>query len=463
MSSHVDISRIPANSRREFLALTAAATGAGALLGMASAAAQTAEKSAPQLGPAPEQPFRSPPLQKVRIGFVGVGGMGSNHVAQLTKVPGAEIVAICDLVPEKVAAAQKVVEDAGFKRPAGFDKSPEDYKRLCESVDCDVVYTATPWELHVPVCLAAMNAGKHAVTEVPASQTEEGCWALVEHSEKLGKHCIMLENCCYDRAEMLFLNIIRKGLLGEVLHAECGYLHDLRGVKFSTGGEGLWRRAWSEKHNGNLYPTHGLGPVAHYMDINRGDQFEFLVSMSSPSRGLQLWQQEKLKSDDPRRNENYVLGDVNTTMIQTVKGRTIYVVHDTNLPRPYSRINMVQGTRGVMMDYPPRIHIEGTTKEHEWDKDEAWLEKYEHPLWKSDVVKKASGGHGGMDYLENYRIVQCLLKGEPTDMNVYDAAAWSVLCELTERSVKNRSRPIDIPDFTRGRWKTWPQLGIVEA
>ncbi|MBI5865333.1 MAG: Gfo/Idh/MocA family oxidoreductase [Planctomycetes bacterium] len=408
-------------------------------------------------------PLRTPAMKTVRIGFVGVGGMGTNHVNQLCKVPGAEIVAVCDVVPEHAKRAQDIVEKAGFKRPAAFDKGPEDYRRLCETVDCDVVYTATPWELHVPVCVAAMNAGKHAVTEVPAAYRIEDCWKLVELAEKHSRHCIMLENCCYDRVEMLFLNIIRKGLLGEVLHGECGYLHDLRGVKFSKDGEGLWRRAHATRRNGNLYPTHGIGPVANYMNINRGDQFDYLVSMSGPSRGLQLFQQDKLEKDDPRRAEQYVLGDVNLALIKTKLGKTIYLVHDTNLPRPYSRINLVQGTRGLMKDYPPEIHIEGRSPGHGWQKAEEYYAEFEHPLWRSDKVKQASGGHGGMDYLENYRLIQCLLKGEPTDMNVYDAAAWSCLCEATERSVAGRSKSVDIPDFTRGRWKSWQPLPIVEA
>lgn len=450
--------------RRDFLKLGLLA-GATALPIPARAAAQESGGAAPpaKLGPAPEQPFACAPIETVRIGVVGVGGMGTNHVQQLCKVPGAEIVAVCDIVPERAARAQNIVEKAGFKRPAGFDKGPEDYKRLCESVACDVVYTATPWELHVPVCLAAMKAGKHAVTEVPAAHFVEECWALVEHAESLKKHCMMLENCCYDRTEMLFLNLIRKGLLGDVLHAECGYLHDLRGVKFNGDGEALWRRAWATRHNGNLYPTHGLGPVANYLNINRGDQFDYLVSMSSPSRGLQLFQ-ETLPAGDKRRGEKYVLGDVNTTLIRTVNGRTIYLVNDTNSPRPYSRINMVQGTKGLLMDYPGRVYIEGKSKKNDvFDDVSAWYEEYEHPLWKSESVKNAAGGHGGMDYLESYRFVQCLRQGKPTDMNVYDAAAWSVMCELTERSVAGRSRPIDIPDFTRGRWKTWPALPIVEG
>lgn len=450
--------------RRDLLKAGALA-GVGALLGGVGACVQDPHKTfRPERRPSPApEPTANQSIERVRIGFVGVGGMGTNHVNQLTRVPGAEIVAVCDIQPEHAKRAQDIVEKAGFGRPAAFDRGPEDYKRLCETVDCDIVYTATPWELHVPVCVAAMRAGKHAATEVPAAYTVEGCWELVDHAEKHRRHCVMLENCCYDRTELMFLNIIRHGLLGEVLHAECGYLHDLRDVKFSRGGEGLWRRAHSQTRDGNLYPTHGVGPIANYMNINRGDAFDYVVSMSGPSRGLQLYQQERLEPNDERRGESYKLGDVNLALIRTKLGRTIYLVHDTNLPRPYSRINLVQGTRGVLKDYPPKVHIEGRSKGHEWEDGATYAAEFEHPLWKSDAVKQASGGHGGMDYLENYRLIQCMRRGVALDMDVYDAASWSVLCACTEQSVAARSKPIDIPDFTRGAWKARQPWGIVEA
>jgi hypothetical protein len=257
---------------------------------------------------------------------------------------------------------------------------------------------------------------------------------------------------------------VRQGIFGELLHGECSYQHDLRGVKFSTDGEGLWRRAHATRRNGNLYPTHGLGPIAQCLNVNRGNTFDYLVSMSTPSRGLQLWQQEHLAADDPRRRETYVLGDVNLTLIKTSLGQTIYLVHDTNAPRPYSRINAIQGTRGLMQGWPDRIYIEGrSAHDDQWEPLDAWFQQYEHPLWRSERVRTASGGHGGMDFLEDWRLITCLRAGLPTDWDVYDAAAWSAVSELSERSVARGSRPMDIPDFTRGRWRTRPALGIVEA
>jgi predicted dehydrogenase len=334
---------------------------------------------------------------------------------------------------------------------------------MCEEEDLDLVFNATPWRWHVPISVTAMKNGKHAATEVPAAVTLEECWELVETAERHHKHCVMMENVNYGRWEMMVFHMVRLGMFGEILHGEGGYLHDLRGIKFSSEGEGLWRRAHSMERNGNLYPTHGLGPVANCMDVNRGDRFEYLVSMSGPSRGLQQYAREHFPSGSPQRQERFVLGDVNASLIKTTRGRTIYVVHDTNLPRPYSRIHMVQGTNGLFQGYPNRVHIEGRSPEHRWEPAEEYLEEFEHPLWRARGDIGEGTGHGSMDYLEDYRLIKCLREGKPTDMNVYDAAALSAVTELSERSVGSRSQPADFPDFTRGRWKTNPPLGIVEA
>jgi predicted dehydrogenase len=407
--------------------------------------------------------FAAPPMERVRIGFVGVGGQGSVHVDNLLKIEGVELRAICDIVEWKVARAQDAVVAADQPRPAGYARGPRDFERMCAEQDLDLVFTATPWEWHVPVMLAAMQHGKHAVTEVPAAMTVDDCWQLVETAEKLKKHCVMMENCCYDRREMLVLHLVRKGMLGELLHAECGYLHDLRGTKFAKEGEGLWRRAWSQQADGNLYPTHGLGPIAQCMDINRGNRFDFLVSMSSNHRGLEEYAAAHFAENDPRRHEAYKLGDVNVTLIRTLKGQTIYVSHNTNNARPYSRINLLQGTKGIIQGWPDRIHIEGRSLEHAWEPLARYYDEFEHPLWKSARVQGATAGHGGMDFLEDWRLIQCLRAGLPTDQTVYDAAAWSAIVELTMRSVAARGRPQDVPDFTRGKWQTTPPLGIVEA
>ncbi|MBN1352743.1 Gfo/Idh/MocA family oxidoreductase [candidate division KSB1 bacterium] len=407
--------------------------------------------------------YRVPPLSPVRMGFVGVGGMGSAHVRNFLEIDGVEIKAVCDIVPEKVERIQKWVVDAGHPKPTGYTRGETDFEQLCAEENIDLVFTATPWRWHVPVCLAAMKNGKHAATEVPAAVTLDECWQLVETAEKTGLHCIMMENCCYDRTELLVLNLVRKGILGELVHAECGYLHDLRELKFSNKGEGLWRTEHSIKRNGNLYPTHGLGPVAQCMNINRGDQFDYLVSMSSKSIGLHEFAVENFGPEHDFARQKFALGDVNTSLIRTHQERTIIVIHDCSLPRPYTRINLVQGTKGIVQKWPDRVYIEGRSPHHKWEEVEAYREEFEHPLWK-ELTEQAQGkGHGGMDYIEDYRLIYCLRNGLPMDMDVYDAAAWSAVSELSERSVANRSKPIDFPDFTRGKWKTNPPLGIVHA
>ena len=450
-----DITR---TDRRTFLQAAGAVLGASLAAGAAEGGARTQTASAK-----PTEPFAAPAIPDVRIGFVGVGGQGGAHVRNMLRVPGARITAVCDIVPARVALMQKWVVEAGQKEPAGYSRGPRDFERLCETEDVDLVFCATPWEWHVPVCVSAMRNGKHAATEVPAAMTLEECWELVEQAEKSRRHCVMMENCNYGRAEMMVFNMVRQGVFGEILHGEGGYLHDLREIKFANQGEGLWRRAWAMKVNANLYPTHGLGPIANCMDINRGDRFEYLVSMSGPSRGLQNWAQEHFPGGSPQRAEKYVLGDVNVSLIRTARGRTIYVSHDTNLPRPYSRIHLVQGTKGLFQGYPDRVYVEGRSPEHRWEESKAYLEQYDHPLW-TDLTRSAEGaGHGGMDYLEDYRLIKCLREGLPTDMNVYDAAALSAVVHLSRQSNAKRSAAVDFPDFTRGRWQTTTPLGIVRG
>jgi predicted dehydrogenase len=438
--------------RRDFIRLGGSVLAAGALAPDSAAAEQTRTAA---------EPFRAAPIDMVRIGYVGIGGQGSGHVRNLLKIPGCRITAVCDVRSERTDWATKVIKDAGHPAPAVYNRGPRDFERLCESESLDLVYNATPWEWHVPIMLAAMKNGKHTATEVPAAMTLDDCWAIVDSAEKHAKHCVLMENCNYDRMEMMVYNMVRAGVLGDVLHAEGGYLHDLRSIKFADEGEGLWRRAWAMKLNGNLYPTHGLGPIANCLDINRGDRFDYLVSMSGPSRGLQDWAAEHVPADSPKRKERYVLGDVNVSMIKTARGKTILVEHCTNLPRPYSRINMVQGTKGIFQGYPNRVYIEGRGKEDEWQDAEVVLGEFEHPLWKEIAATAKGAGHGGMDFIEDYRLIKCLREGQPTDMNVYDAAALSAVVHLSVESVGRRAAPVDFPDFTRGRWSSNPPLPIV--
>jgi hypothetical protein len=443
---------MPGMDRRDFLKI-----GGAALAG----SAVTARREAPAAAQAAAAPFAAPPIETVRIGYVGIGGQGAGHVRNLLRIPGCRITAVCDIRSERTDWATKTITAAGHAAPAVYNRGPRDFERLCETEDLDLVYNATPWEWHVPIMVSAMKNGKHTATEVPAAMTLDDCWEMVETAEKRKKHCVQMENCNYDRMEMMVFNIVRQGLFGEILHAEGGYLHDLRAIKFADEGEGLWRRAWATKVNGNLYPTHGLGPIANCLDINRGDRFDYLVSMSGPSRGLQDWAAEHVPPDSPKRRERYVLGDVNSSLIKTARGKTILVEHCTNLPRPYSRIHMVQGTKGLFQGYPNRLYIEGRGRLDRWQEAGEALAEFEHPLWKEIAAQAQGAGHGGMDFIEDYRLIKCLREGTPTDMNVYDAAALSAVVQLSAQSTARKSAAVDFPDFTRGRWKTLPPLGIV--
>jgi predicted dehydrogenase len=439
-------------TRRDFLATAAGAVAlASAVPGGALAAREQ-----------PQPLFTADPIDTVRMAIVGVGHQGSDHVDSFLKLDGVEIRAVCDLVPEKVARIQEKCVAAGKARPAGYAGSPDAYRRLCDTEDLDLVFTATPWEWHAPICLYAMRTGKHAATEVPMAVTLDELWEMVETAEKTRRHCVMMENCCYDRTEMMILTMVRQGLFGELLHAECGYLHDLRDLKLTDFYEGRWRVAHSIRRNGDLYPTHGLGPVAQWMNVNRGNQFDYLVSMASNGRGLAKWAAEHIGAGSAEARQHYALGDVVSTLIRTRAGQTILVVHDTNSPRPYSRKIVLQGTQGVVEKYPRElIHIEGRSQAHRWEELASYREQFDHPVWKALEERSKGAGHGGMDFIEDYRLVESLRRGEPMDMDVYDGAAWSAVSALSERSIRGRSKPVDVPDFTRGSWKSRPPLGIV--
>jgi hypothetical protein len=448
--------------RRDLLKIGAAGLGLAAVGSVLGCRDDGVHRPAgPRLGLAPEDLFRTPPMETVRMGFVGVGLQGGAHVQNFLKIDGVDIKAICDIDVPRLEEVIEWVEADGRPRPAAYGRGETDFVRMCQTEELDLVLTATPWEWHVPVCTSAMENDKHAATEVPAAYTIDDCWKLVEWAERFGKHCVMMENVNYGPAELMVLNMVRQGIFGEILHGEGGYMHDLRAIKFEDAHEGLWRRAHSMERNGNLYPTHGLGPIANCMNINRGDRFDHLVSMSGPSRGLQQWAEQNYQADSPQRREQFVLGDVNVSLIKTSNGRTIYLGHDTNLPRPYSRMHMVQGTKGIFQGYPNRVHIEGRSPGHDWQPMEDYYEEFQHPLWRRLQEESEGARHGGMDFVEDWRLIQCLREGTPTDMNVYDAAALSAVTPLSEWSVANGSRPIEFPDFTRGRWQTYPELEIV--
>ena len=398
-------------------------------------------------------PFTRHPV--VRFAIVGTGLRGRSMLSELLAIDGVQIVAVADIAPEKAARAVKMCTDAGQAAPAVYTNGERDFERLVQRDDIDYVYTATPWEWHVPVLLAALKAGKHCGAECPVGTTLKDLWALVDASEQAQRHCMQLENCNYGYNEMLVNRLVHDGVLGEVLYGSAAYLHDLRKILFENRDEGLWRRAWHTRMDGNLYPTHGLGPVAWYMDLNAGDRMTYLVSMSTPERGLTLHRDQTVaEKTDPKWQERYITGDLNSSLIMTAKGRNILLQHDVSNPRPYSRLNGVQGTKGVFEDYPARIYVDGQAGGERFGSIDPYKKTHEHPLWtRVGELARKKGGHGGMDFIMAYRLVECMREGLVPDLDVYDAASWSAPMPLSQMSVAKGSAPMAFPDFTRGQWQ----------
>jgi predicted dehydrogenase len=403
-------------------------------------------------------------LDRVRIGFIGLGNRGPDAVARMRHIDGVDVKGICDIRPGKVEAVKKSLEGS-IHQPETYTGKEEEWKKLCERPDIDLIYIATPWSLHTPMAVYAMNQGKHVCTEVPAAKTLEECWQLVETSERTQRHCMILENCCYDFFELLTLNMVRQGLFGEILHGEGAYIHNLLEGNFSkTKYYDLWRLKENFR-NGNLYPTHGLGPIAQTMNINRGEKMDSLVSSSTTDFLMGPKAKELAAVDDfykPYANKTF-RGNMNTTTIRTAKGYSIHLKHDVSSPNVYSRIYKVSGTKGSALKYPlpGKINFGG----EEWLNQEqfsAFENNYMPPIIKKlGEMAKQVGGHGGMDFIMDWRTIDCLRNGLPLDIDVYDAALWSSIAPLSEWSVANESKPITIPDFTSGHWKTNEPVDIL--
>ncbi len=423
--------------------------------------------TAVEVFPTPERPagqthvleLRAEPLDTVRVAIIGLGMRGQGAVHRISYIDEARIIALADVVPSGIDKAQQTLQSRG--RPEAVSYSGENaWKEICERDDIDLVYVCTHWDLHAPIAIYAMEQGKHVATEIPAALTMQEAWDLVNTAERTRRHMMMLENCNYDFFEMATLNMVQQGLFGEIVHAEGAYIHDLRSMLFAEEGEpghywDMWRLKHNEKKSGALYPMHGLGPLAHAMNIHRGDRMEYLVSVSSNQFGLTEYAKEKFGNDSDYANRDYARGDMNTTIIKTAKGKTIKIQHDVTSPRPYSRIHMLSGTKGFAQKWP-RTGIALEPDGHSWLSEEQLsnlLKEYEHPIVK-EVGEKARqvGGHGGMDFIMDYRLIYCLRHGLPLDQDVYDAAEWSSIIELSQVSVANQGMPVQIPDFTRGAW-----------
>lgn len=458
-------------TRRTILSTAAIGAGAVALGGSGSGARgaavklpEIARQAARDRGPQKRNMcgFAAPKIETVRIGLIGLGSRGGGAVGRLSKVPGAKIVAVCDLIESKATRTKARLEKAGAKNVEAYFGDDYAFKKLCERDDIDLVYICTPWRWHTPMAVHAMKQGKHAASEVPAATTIDECWELVNTSEATGKHCMQLENCCYDFFEMMTLNMARQGFLGDLIHAEGAYIHNLQGLLLGKSYQGYWRLIQNLTRDGNLYPTHGLGPIAQCMNVNRTDRFEYLTSVSSDDFQLGEMVVRKFGKDSKfGRQAGNARGNMSTTLIKTSRGRSIMVQHDVTTPRAYSRIHLISGTKATVRKWPDqKIMVgHGTLK---GDKLKQVTEKYAHPLCKKigEMARKV-GGHGGMDFIMDYRLIECIREGKALDQDVYDAAAWSAVGPLSEWSVANRSNSIDVPDFTRSKWKTNTPLGIV--
>ncbi len=405
----------------------------------------------------------TPKIETVRVGFIGLGMRGPGAVSRFTHIPGIEIVALCDLHPERVGKTQTLLEKASLPAAADYSGAEESWKELCQRDDIDLVYIATDWKRHADMMIYAMEQGKHVACEVPAAMTMEEIWAVINTAERTQKHCMMLENCVYDFFELTTLNMAQKGVFGELLYAEGAYIHQLE--DFWNSYEGDWRLEYNKNHRGDVYATHGMGPACQLLDIHRGDKMNYLVSVDSKAVSIPNYIKE-VRGEDVGDFKN---GQHTMTMIKTEKEKTIHIQHDVASPRPYSRMYQVAGTKGFANKYPNEGYaiqasqIEGdltanheNLSAHSYVSDEVkkeLMEKYKHPIHiELEEQAKKVGGHGGMDFIMDYRLIYCLRNGLPLDMDVYDLAEWCCLAPLTAMSLDNHSAPVEIPDFTRGNW-----------
>lgn len=420
------------------------------------------------------------PDGKLRFGFIGVGGRCQEHIGNVLAIEGNEVVAICDISQLSIDTTLKNMERFNVAVPKIYTGSEKAFEQMLANENFDAVIIASPWEWHVRMSIAAMKAGVPYVgVEVSAANTLEECWDLVNVAEATGSQLNILENVCYRRDVMACLKMVREGLFGELLHARCGYEHDLREVKFNDGvnfvyqndgnlkmgkdafAEASWRTQHSIARNGDLYPTHGVGPVANCMNINRGNRFISLSAMATKSRGLHKYIVDNGGENHPYAKVNFNCGDIVTSMIQCANGETIIITHDTNSPRPYSLGFRIQGTEGLWYNDGDSLYIQGKSEPHKWDTSAEWFKKYDHGLWNKLETDASHAGHGGMDFVMMYDFVNAIRNKRPAPMDCYDAAAWSAISALSEMSVARGGALVDFPDFTRGQWiiRT-PQFGI---
>lgn len=455
------------NTRRSFLKkITAAGIGTAGL-----AMANTAAAAVGGVSTQTESKKKGKDDGKIRFGFIGTGSRCTEHINNVLAHSDTKIVAICDTQQGPLERAKKHISEFNVPEPKVYTGSDRAFEQMLNNEEFDCVIIASPWEWHVPMSVAAMKAGVPYVgVEVSAANTLEECWDLVNVSEATGSHLNIMENVCYRRDCMAALRMVREGLFGELLHGGCGYQHDLRDVKFNDGkhytyqpggdlrmgptayAEAQWRTQHSVTRNGDIYPTHGIGPVANCMDINRGNRFLSLSSMATQSRGLHKFIVDNKGENFDLAKVRFNLGDIVTSMIKCANGQTIIVTHDTNSPRPYSLGFRIQGTDGLWMNDGEHVYVQGQSKPHKWDESETWFTKYDHKLWSTLENNAKKAGHGGMDYIMMYDLLDAIRNKKPAPMDCYDAAAWSAISGLSEMSIARGGALVDFPDFTRGQW-----------
>ena len=392
--------------------------------------------------------------ESARIGFIGVSGRGSGMLDLLLQVEGVTVPAVCDLIPERAERGIEIVEKRNEK--AYPVHAYLDYKEMFEKEELDAVVIATTWITHAMIAIDAMNAGLHVGMEVGGAASVEECWEMVRTSLRTGKICMLLENCCYCRNEMAVFNMIRKGMFGEIVHMEGGYRHDLRD-EICLGRENIHGRLYNfQNRNGELYPTHQIGPISKVLGINRGNRYVSLVSVASKSRGLNEWIGKNKGTDYDLYGYDFAEGDVVTTILKCAHGETVTIYHDCCLPRPYSRNYVVQGTKGIFMEISDRnslLAVEGLTEStHEWEHLDKHIDKLDHPLWCKYTKDGIKAGHGGMDYLVLSAFVEAARDNLVPPIDVYDTATWMAITCLSEQSVAMGGHPVAFPDFTNGAW-----------
>lgn len=455
------------NTRRSFLKkMTVAGIGTAGLAVANHAVAANLSETQAKKKPAGKDDG------KLRFGFIGTGSRCQEHINNVLAIEGNKIVAICDIQQGPLDSTLKHIAKFNVAAPKVYTGSERAFEQMLNNEEFDCVIIASPWEWHVPMSVAAMKAGVPYVgVEVSAANTLEECWDLVNVSEATGSQLNIMENVCYRRDVMAALNMTRQGLFGELIHARCGYEHDLRNIKFNDGknysyrpggelkmgkeafAEAQWRTNHSITRNGDLYPTHGAGPVANCLDINRGNRFLSLSAMATQSRGLHKFVVDNGGENHPLAKLRFNCGDIVTSMIKCANGQTVIVTHDTNSPRPYSLGFRIQGTDGLWMNDGDHVYIEGkSAKPHYWDDSDEWFKKYDHKLWSSLEAKAKEAGHGGMDFIMMYDFIDAIRNKKPAPMDCYDAAAWSAISGLSEMSVARGGAVVDFPDFTRGQW-----------